>query len=62
MMTVFTIFGNGKKIIRYGILVFLEAQEIICQTIFEAVNVINIVYFYENFLRLIKKFFPLLTQ
>ena len=48
-MTVSTLFGNRIKIIRYDILVFLEAQEVICLAIFEAVNVINIVYFYENF-------------
>ena len=47
-MAVSTMFGNGKKIIRFNILVFLEAQEIICKAIVEAVNVMNIVYFYKN--------------
>ena len=47
-MAVSTMFGNGRKIIRFDILVFLEAQEIICKAIVEAVNVMNIVYFYKN--------------
>ena len=50
-----------KKNIQFGILVFLEAQEKNWEAIWDAANVMNIVYFHDNFFRFTKKFLPLLT-
>ena len=48
----------GKNI-QFGIMVFLEFQEINLQDNMRAVNVMNIVYFYENIFVLQKSSFPI---
>ena len=48
-MAVCTMFDTGEKNIQFGIMVFLEVQEINCKVICKAVNVVNIVHFYKPF-------------
>ena len=58
-MAVSAIVGTAKKIMQFGIFVFVEAQEINLRGYCKVVNVIRIIYFYKNFFRFTKKFLPL---
>ena len=58
-LVVSTVVCTEKKI-KFGILVFLEAQEMNFRGT-RKVNIMTIVYFYVNFFRFTKKFLPLLT-
>ena len=49
------------KKLQFGIFVFVAVQEKIDEAISKVVNVIEILYFYENFFRFTKKFLPILT-
>ena len=60
-MAVSTMVGTAKKTMQFGIFVFVAVQEKIDEAISKVVNVIEILYFYENFFRFRKKFLPILT-
>ena len=60
-MTVSTMFGTGKKYTIWHF-VFSKSPENKFARQCEAVNVMNIVYFYENFFRFTKNFLPLLIM
>ena len=48
-----------EKNIQFGILFFQKSKKYVCEAICEAVNVMNTVYFYENFFCFTKKILPL---
>ena len=48
-----------EKNIQFGILFFQKSKKYVCEAICEAVNVMNTVYFYENFFGFTKKILPL---
>ena len=56
-MAVSAMVGTAEKTMQFGIFVFVEVQE----TISKVVNAMEILYFYENFFRFMKKFLPIST-
>ena len=54
-MTANTTVGNKREVIKFGILVFLETQEINLRGTLK-VNMMNTVYFYVNLFRFIRNF------
>ena len=60
-MAVSTMVGTAKKIMQFGIFVFVEAQEINLRGNLQASTYGGDCFFYTNLFRFTKKFLPYLT-